>query len=107
MVRYLLAALVIVLCGYGAVEAYPILAGPSLTLTSPAPFTTATSGLVTVSGHAYRTVALTLDGAPVLPDQDGSFSSSLALPSGGSILTLTATDRFGRSVTKTRTVYVP
>ncbi len=107
MVRYLLATLVIVLLGYGAVEAYPILAGPSLTLTAPAPFVTATSGLITVTGRAYRAVALTLDGAPVLPDQDGSFSSSLALPSGGSILTLTATDRFGRTITRTREVYVP
>ncbi len=107
MVRYLIAALLVVLLGYGFMEARPLLLGPSLAIMTPAQDADIPGGLVTISGRAGRTVALTLDGAPVLPDQSGAFSSALALPSGGSILTLTATDRFGRSVTKTRTIYVP
>ena len=107
MVRFLLTLVLAVLAGYGLVEARPIIVGPSLSISSPAENASIPGGIVTVAGHVARTVALTLDGAPVLPEENGSFSSTLTLPSGGSILTLTARDRFGRSVTKTRTIYVP
>lgn len=98
--------LALVLC-YGLFEAYPLLAGPGLALASPADGAHAADGVVVVSGRAVRTVALTLDGDPLLPNESGTFATTLALPPGGSILTLKATDRFGRSETVTRTIYVP
>ena len=107
LTKTLLVAVLILLLGYGALEARGIVLGPSLTLASPAPYATVEGGLLTVSGHESRAVALMLDGSPVLPQENGSFATTLSLPSGGAILTLTATDRFGRSVTRTRTVYVP
>lgn len=107
MIRPLILATLLLLLGYGLIEARPLLLGPSLSLSSPTPYATSTDGSVTVAGHESRAVALLLNGNPVLPDQDGTFSSTLTLPRGGSILTLAATDRFGRSVTITRTVYVP
>ncbi len=106
MTRLLLAAVLAVLVGYGLLEAYPLLSGPSLTIATPANGAAEPNGLVTVSGSIRRVVALTLDGAPILPEQDGSFSSTISLPAGSAILTLTASDRFGRSITKTRTVFV-
>ena len=107
MTRLLIAVVLLILGGYGAVEAYPLLAGPSLSLASPSVHAVVSDGIVTVSGTAKRTTALTLNDVPVLPEQDGSFSSTLTLPHGGAILTLKASDRFGRTVTKTRTVFVP
>ncbi|KKU80823.1 MAG: hypothetical protein UY07_C0032G0007, partial [Parcubacteria group bacterium GW2011_GWA1_47_8] len=35
MTRYLIALVLCVLVGYGLVEAWPLLAGPSLSVTSP------------------------------------------------------------------------
>ena len=92
---------------YGAWEAHPLLAGPSLVISSPADGTSSPDGVISIEGSESRATALTLDGAPLLPDEAGHFSAVLAFPAGGSILTFTATDRFGRSITKTRTIYVP
>jgi len=100
-------AVLCLLIGYGLVEARPIIAGPALSITSPSDNASFSDGIVTVSGKAARTAMLALDGAEILHTEDGSFSSVLALPRGGSILTLIATDRFGRRVTATRNVFVP
>ncbi|MBU6321024.1 MAG: hypothetical protein KGI78_00160 [Patescibacteria group bacterium] len=107
MNRALIAVVLAVVLGYGLFEGYPLLAGPSLVVASPAEGAHAPDGVVTVSGRAARTVALTLDGAALLPDQSGRFGATLAFPPGGSILTFTATDRFGRRTTVTRAIYVP
>lgn len=105
--KYLVAAVLLILAGYGAMEATPILSGPSLTIISPAPGQVASSSVVEIRGVAKRVVALTLDGAPVLPDEEGDFAITLAYPRGTSLLTFKATDRFGRAEVVTRTVVVP
>ena len=107
MIRSLLAITLIVLTGYGFVEAWPLLIGPGLTLASPHNATSYPGGLVTVSGKASRVALLTLDGTQLLRDENGSFSTTLTFPRGTSILTLVATDRFGRHVATTRSIFVP
>jgi hypothetical protein len=107
MTNYLTLGIVVLLLGYGCVEAFPLVAGPTLAITSPthnAPFP---SGIVSIRGKAARAAELTLDGTPVLREENGDFSSTLTFPHGGSLLTFVATDRFGRSVTVTRNVFVP
>ncbi len=105
--NYLIAAVLVILAGYGLMKAWPLLAGPSLFIVSPAENASYSDGIVTVQGRAARAAALTLNGAPVLHEEDGKFSSTLTFPRGGSILTFVATDRFGRTVTETRSVFVP
>ena len=90
---------------YGLFKAYPLLSGPEIRL-DPEP-AAAQDGTVTVSGRALHTETLTLDGGILLIDNKGAFSKTLTLPSGGAILSLTATDRFGRSRSIERSVYVP
>ncbi len=107
MTRYLTIALLLMLVAYGLVEAWPLLRGPSLALTSPADNAAVTDGIVTVSGKVARAAVFTLNGAPLLYDQNGAFSSTLTFPRGGSILTFMVTDRFGRSTSATRTIFVP
>ncbi len=107
MTRSLILAVFIILSGYGLMEALPLIEGPALSITSPVNDASFPSGIVTVSGKAQRAVVLTLDGAPLIHDQNGSFSSIRTFPRGGSILTFVATDRFGRTVTKTRAIFVP
>ena len=107
MTRLLLGLVLAMFLAYGVFEVRPLLAGPALLIERPTNGASYTDGVVTIEGRASRTVALMLDGAPLLPDQSGHFSSTLAFSTGGSILTFTATDRFGRSVIKERIVYVP
>ena len=107
MLRLFTAIALIILLGYGFIEARPLLAGPELTLLTPASGTTSSDGFFTIAGNAKRSVALTLDGAPLLVDEQGDFSKIIVLPRGGAILTVVATDRFGRTITKQESVYVP
>lgn len=110
MQRTLVIVVLAAVAIYGAFKALPLLSGPSITL---APFTSTTGvenpspGFITISGIATHTETLTMNGSILLIDKAGAFSKSLTLPPGGAILSLTATDRFGRSRTTTETVYVP
>ncbi len=105
--KLLLSLVLIALAAYGLVEAWPILSGPALSVAAPRDSAPVPGGIVSVRGSVAHVALLTLDGAPVLRDERGGFSSTLTLPRGTSILTFTAADRFGRRVTATRTVFVP
>lgn len=107
MTRYLIALVLCILIGYGLIEAWALLAGPSLSITSPIDNTPYPGSIVSIQGKATRVATLTLNGASIPHDQSGNFSSTLTFPRGGSILTFVATDRFGRSVTATRSIFVP
>jgi len=104
--RPFIAFALLALLAYGAVEAAPLIAGPSLTIASPIPYETSPDGRITLSGQARHTETLWLNGAPLLIDEDGNFSASLVLPPGGAILALTATDRFGREITERTPLFV-
>lgn len=99
--------LLLVLLGYGAIKAWPLVSGPSLSIDTPSNYTTFPEGFIRVSGKANHTENLSLNGGPLLIDPSGRFDTTLLFPEGGAILIFTATDRFGRSVTERRTVYVP
>lgn len=105
--KQLIGAVLAILGAYGCFEAWPLIAGPSLSITSiETDPLSKDAGVIQITGKASRAAELTLDGAPLLYDQDGRFSSTLTFPKGGSILTFVATDRFGRSATSTRTIFV-
>ena len=107
MIKYFTLAVFLILAGYGLREAWPLLAGPALSIESPVNNESSENGIVTIAGKAARAAELTLNDAPVLRKEDGSFSTILTFPRGGSILTFKATDRFGKTVASTRTIFVP
>jgi hypothetical protein len=107
MLRSGIFIVLLLLAGYGVVKAVPLLEGPELTLTSPVEGQSFSDHFVTVSGVAAHTENLSMNGAPLLIDEKGAFSTVLVLPQGGAILSLTATDRFGKSETVRRTIFVP
>jgi len=107
MTKYLLLIILFIFVGYGLVKAWPLIEGPSLFIAFPQNGVAVQDGILTISGKAVRAAQLTIDGAPILHEEDGSFSTTLTLPHGGSLLTLVATDRFGKQVSATRTVFVP
>lgn len=104
--RSIAAIFLVVLAGYGVIAAWPLLSGPSLSIASPMSFELLPDGRARIEGVAKHTETLWLNGAPLLMDESGHFSTSLTLPSGGAILSLTATDRFGREITERRSVFV-
>lgn len=103
VVGVILAAIIV----YGLIEAWPLLLGPSLTIISPLEGETIPSGIVHVRGRVTHSSAFTLNGAPLLGYEKGDFSTTLTFSHGTSILEFTAKDRFGRTITQTRTIYVP
>jgi len=96
--------LLILVLGYGVVKALPLIQGPHIAISE---LSTDESGLTTLSGTAYHTEKMTMDGGTLLIDSDGKFKTNLMLPRGSAILTLTATDRFGRSRTLERAMVTP
>lgn len=102
--RVLIAVLILAVLGYGGFKLWPLVSGPIFTdmrvETNP-------EGLTVLSGSALHTESLTLNGRTLLINEDGSFSKEITFPRGGVILTLSATDRFGRSRSQERTVVIP
>ncbi len=105
--RSVAGVVLVLLFLYGGWKATPLLVGPTLSLVSPVPGQVFADGMVTISGVAHNTETLTLNGAPLLIDRAGAFTTTLDLPPGGAILSLTVTDRFGRTRSIDRSVYVP
>ena len=106
-VRAFTALILLIVALYGLHEAWPLISGPQLTLSYPQNGEKIDNGFINISGTAVHTSAVSLDGGPLLTDQNGHFETMLTLPHGGAILTITATDRFGRTVAEQRTVFVP
>ena len=107
MIRSLIVVVLVALVGYGFMEAWPLIAGPSIAITYPQNNASFPGGIVTIQGKAERIAQLALDGAPLVHNEQGAFSTTLTFPRGASILTFVATDQFGRRITTTRTLFVP
>lgn len=107
MFKTLAAVTLVLLTVYGVIKAVPLLVGPQIKIEAPLEGASVADGFMTISGRAVHTSTLTLNGAPFLIDEKGRFSTTLLLPKGGAILSLTATDRFGRQTSVERTVYIP
>lgn len=106
-VRPIIAVILVILLSYGIFKAIPLLVGPEIQLTSPKDGQSFPDGFVEVRGTSIHTDKLQLDGGTLLIDEKGAFSTTLVLPHGSAILSLTATDRFGKTETVTRSVFVP
>lgn len=90
---------------YGAIKAWPLLSGPSITVTTLS--ADPVSGLTKLSGIALHTETLLLNGGTLLIDEAGNFDTTLTLPRGSGILTLSATDRFGRTTSEQKPIITP
>ncbi len=107
MTKQILSIVLVLLLGYGMIEAWPLLSGPSLTVQTPTENLSVENGTLALTGSAKRAVTLTVNGSPLIATEDGSFNTVRTYPHGLSLLTFVATDRFGRSRTITRQIFVP
>ena len=76
-IRGIVAVILLLLVLYGGFKAAPLLLGPRIDLTSPLADEVFPDGRVLVAGIARNTENLTLDGAPLLIDRNGFFSTTL------------------------------
>jgi hypothetical protein len=100
MTRAILIALVVVVVGYGLFEARRLIEGPVITIYSPASGTATSSALLTITGSAQNISFLTVNDMQAFTDTSGHFSITLSPPSGYTIITVAALDRFGRRAQK-------
>lgn len=88
-------------------QARNLISGPEITLSHELP-TIQHERMITIEGTAKNIVALTLNGKQIHTDEHGVFARPVVLENGYTILTLTAEDRYGRTVSFQRAfVYEP
>jgi hypothetical protein len=86
---------------YAIYRVYPVLTGPSLIVYYPTESDYVASTTFELSGKVSRVKEITLQGRPIPIDTDGHFKELLVANPPYTILVLTATDFYGKTVTKT------
>jgi hypothetical protein len=99
MIAGMIAAVIIV--GYTFYAILPYLLGPSLTATEVTARGLPGQGETAVAGMTERVSYLSIDGMDVPLAEDGSFSVQRAYPMGYTAITISAKDRFGRTIIRT------
>lgn len=92
---------IVVILSYGYFQARFLIEGPQITLESPTTITQNTQ-MIQVRGTAKNITTLTLNGKTIHTDEEHVFEEILVLPESYTIMTLRATDRYGRVQTRTQ-----
>ena len=106
MRRVIVGVVILLIVGYGLFEARKIIEGPEIVIEAPGDGSATSSPIVTVSGTAQNIAFLTINDAPSYTDEAGKFVYRFAPPSGYTVVTVAATDRFGRRASQTITFNV-
>jgi Glucodextranase, domain B len=86
----------IIVVGYALFAFRDIVRGPTIIVTEPTDGETYSTTTLMIRGTAERTQSLTLNGKPMLIDDDsGSFQDAIVLFPGYNVETIQASDRFG------------
>ena len=96
----LIAIFVLFIAGYAFYQSKNLREGPRLSIDTPINGALATTSLITVAGTAQNITAISLNGRAIYIDETGHFEEKLLLSYGYNIITLSAKDKFGRTVTK-------
>ena len=98
---YFVGSLLVIALIYGIFRAYPLIAGPSITIYSPQDGDIVASSTFEISGQVSRANEITLQGRPITIDTEGHFKEVLVAYLPYTILVLHATDKYGATITKT------
>lgn len=90
----------LLLSGYGLFEARKLIDGPDITILSPLNGSATSTLAVTIVGTAENISFLTINDAPSYTDERGVFVYRFSPPAGYTVVTVAATDRFGRRAHK-------
>ncbi|MDQ5957756.1 MAG: hypothetical protein QG665_80 [Patescibacteria group bacterium] len=93
--------LVLLVCVvYAGFKMTAIVKGPSIEVLSPSSGAVYNQELAVIKGKAERISTIYMNDRQIFTDNEGRFSEPLLLFAGYNILTLRATDTFGRNVSK-------
>lgn len=95
-----------VLFGYGLFEARRILEGPIITIESPRGGSATSSTGIIIAGEAQNISFLSINDKPSFTDESGHFTKLLSVAPGFTVLTVAATDRFGRKTSRSVSINV-
>ncbi|MBP6948522.1 MAG: hypothetical protein KBC41_04195 [Candidatus Pacebacteria bacterium] len=98
---YFFISIAIVAISYGSWRAYPLIRGPSITVFSPKDGDIVSSSTFQIFGRVSHVKNISVQGRPIPIDTDGNFSEILVSFSPYTIITLTATDFYDKTITKT------
>lgn len=90
----------VALC-YGGFKAYPLILGPTITIYNPHDSDTVPKTTFEISGHVSRVKEITIQGRPIPIGTDGHFTEILMAQAPYTIIVITATDFYGKTITKT------
>ncbi|MGI9118008.1 MAG: hypothetical protein ACR2IQ_00460 [Minisyncoccia bacterium] len=85
---------------YGIYRFYPYLRGVELSVENIHTGDTITTPTLTLSGTAPRAHKLEINNSPISIDKKGNFSEPIILPDGYNIVTVSASDAFGKTSTE-------
>jgi hypothetical protein len=92
------AAVAVGTLAYFFFQGHSLIMGPSISLTKPQPYETVPTRML-VEGSAKRAKILTVNGLQVPVSPDGTFETTIVPPVGYTVLTVQATDQFGKTTT--------
>ncbi len=98
---YFVGTLLVIALIYGLFRAYPLIAGPSITIYNPQDGDIVASSTFEITGLVKRANEITLQGRPITIDTEGHFKEVLVAYTPYTILVLHATDKYGATITKT------
>ena len=93
-----LAALII--ASYGAWRSLDYARGPAITIFQPVNGSAMSSSTMDIIGRADRINSLTINGQAISLDEQGNFKETVIVFPGVNMITLSASDQFGRATEK-------
>jgi hypothetical protein len=97
---FLLTALFILLVSYSLYQARALLIGPRIWITSPEDGQVVSDPSVVIEGQSRNIAWISLNDHQIFTDEEGRWSEKLIVSEGVSIMTVEASDRFGRDIKK-------
>lgn len=86
---------------FGVWKAYPLIIGPTLTIYNPQDGDTVATTTFEISGQVSRVKEITIQGRPIPIGTDGHFTEILTVQAPYTIIVITATDFYEKTITKT------
>ncbi len=86
---------------YGGWRAYPLFVGPHITIHTPSDGEAVASTTFQLTGQVSRVKDISIQGRSIPIDKEGNFSEILTAHAPYTILVITATDFYNKTITKT------
>jgi hypothetical protein len=93
----LICGALLLIGGYTIYSSKNLVRGPRIVIAEPLDGSLYSTTTVTIIGQAFNIQKISLNDKPILIDEEGNFKEVTLLYPGYNVLTMTASDRFGRS----------